>query len=73
MSAVILALVIAAIVGLGFLGMIAVLLIAMRSEGSCLSPTSAPHTRMERTARRLVGLYVRREFEKVQVRSDVRR
>jgi hypothetical protein len=73
MSAVIFALVITAIVGPGFLGMIAVLLIAMRTEGSYLSPTNAPHTRTERTARRLVGLYVRRELEKMQVRSDVRR
>jgi hypothetical protein len=64
MSPVILALAIAAIVGLGFLGMIAILLIAMRTEGLYLSPTSAPHTRTERMARRLVGLYVRRELEK---------
>jgi hypothetical protein len=73
MNAVILALVITAIVGLGFLGMIAALLIAMRTEGSYLSPTNAPHTRTERTARRIAGLYVRRELEKVQARSDVRR
>jgi hypothetical protein len=73
MNLVILILVIAAIAGLGFLAMIAILLIAMRTEGPYLSPTSAPHTRMERTARRLVGLYVRRELEKLPVRSDVRR
>lgn len=73
MSAAILALVIAAIVGLGFLGMIAILLIAMRTEGPHLSPSSAPHTRTERAARRLVGLYVRREPEKTPIRSDVRR
>jgi hypothetical protein len=73
MNPVILTLVIAAITGLGFLAMIAILLIAMRTEGPYLSPTSASHTRLERTARRLVGLYVRRELEKMPVRSDVRR
>ena len=45
MNPVILTLVIAAIVGLGFLAMFAILLIAMRTEGPYLSPTSAPHTR----------------------------
>lgn len=73
MNPVILTLVIAAITGLGFLAMIAILLIAMRTEGPYLSPTSASHTRLERTARRLVGLYVRRELENMPVRSDVRR
>ena len=73
MSPVILTLVIAAIVGLGFLAMLAVLLIAMRTEGPHLSPTSAPHTRTERAARRLVGLYVRRELENTSLRSDVGR
>lgn len=73
MNPVILTLVIAAITGLGFLTMIAILLIAMRTEGPYLSPTSASRTRLERTARRLVGLYVRRELEKMPVRSDVRR
>ncbi len=73
MNPVILTLVIAAITGLGFLAMIAILLIAMRTESPYLSPTSASHTRLERTARRLVGLYVRRELEKMPVRSDVRR
>jgi hypothetical protein len=69
---VILILAIAAMVGLGFLAMITILRIAMRTEGRCLSPASAPHTRMQRMARRLVGLYVRREREETPFRSDVR-
>jgi hypothetical protein len=73
MNPVILTLVIAAITGLGFLAIIAILLIAMRTEGPYLSPTSASHTRLEKTTRRLVGLYVRRELEETPVRSDVRR
>lgn len=73
MTPVILSLVIAAIVGLGFLAIFAILLIAMRTEGLSLSPSSASHTRAERAARRLVGLYVRRELENTSVRSDVRR
>jgi hypothetical protein len=71
MSPVILSLVIAAIVGAGFLAIFAILLIAMRTEGPYLSPSSAPHTHTERTARRLVGLYVRRELEETPVRSTL--
>jgi hypothetical protein len=72
-SPVILTLAIAAIVSLGFLTVFAILLIGMRSEGSYLSPSSAPHTRTERTARRLLGLYVRRELEKTPVQPGIRR
>jgi hypothetical protein len=73
MSTVILTLAIAAITSLGFLSVLVMLLIGMRTEGSRLSPTSAPHTRIENTARRLLGLYVRRELEKTPTRSDARR
>jgi len=73
MSTVILSLAIVAMLSLGFLAVFAVLLIGMRTEGSHLSPSSAPHTHAEILARRLTGLYVRRELEKTPVRPDVRR
>jgi type II secretory pathway component PulJ len=66
MSATILILVIAAMVSLGFLAMFVVLIIGMRTEGNHLSPSDALHTRMERAARRLLGVYVRRESRRPQ-------
>jgi hypothetical protein len=73
MSTIILGLALAAMVSLGFLAVFAVLLIGMRTEGGQLSPTSAPHTRTESMARRLTGLYVRRELQNVSARPDARR
>ena len=65
---------IAAVVSAGFLAVFVMLLIAMRTEGSHLSSSRAPHTRIESAARRLLGVYVRREFEKTSAQyGDVRR
>jgi hypothetical protein len=73
MNAIIIALAITVIVSIGFLAMFVVLRVAIRAEGSHLSPSSAPHTRTENAARGLLGLYVRREIEKTPVPSDIRR
>ena len=74
MSTTILILAIAAMVSLGFLAVFVVLIIGMRTEGNHLSPSDALHTRMESAARRLLGVYVRREIEKTPIRyDDVRR
>jgi hypothetical protein len=73
MSAVILMLAIAAMVGIGFLAVFVMLLVSMRTEGRHLSPSSSPHSRTESTARRILGLYVRRELHSTALRSDVRR
>jgi hypothetical protein len=72
MSAVVLILAIVAMASLGFLAIFVVLLIGTRSESSRLSPSSASHTRAESVARRILGLYVRREMEK-PTEYDVRR
>jgi hypothetical protein len=65
---------VAAVASLGFLAIIVMLHIGMRTEGSHLSPSSAPHTRIESANRRLLGVYVRRELEKTRVQyEDVRR
>jgi hypothetical protein len=73
MNAVILILAIAAMTGIGFVAVFAVLLIGMRTEGRRLSPSCASHTRTESVARRIVGLHVRRELEKTPVQYEVRR
>jgi hypothetical protein len=73
MSTVILILAIAAVVSLCFLVVFVMLLIGMRTEGSHLSPSGASHTRMESAARRILGLYVRRELEKTPVHYAERR
>jgi hypothetical protein len=66
MSATILILTIAATVSLSFLSVFVVLIIGMRTEGNHLSPSDAHHSRMESAARRLMGVYVRREIEKTR-------
>lgn len=66
MSATILVLAIAAMVSLGFLAVFVVLIIGIRAEGSHLSPSDARHTRVESAARRLLGVYVRREPRRPQ-------
>lgn len=73
MSTIILGLVLAAMVGLGFLAVFVTLLIGMRTEGRHLSPSGAPQSRMAGMARRISGLYVRRELEKRPARGHVRR
>jgi hypothetical protein len=60
-NTVILVLAMTAVMSIGFLAVFVMLLIGMRTEGSSLSPSSAPHTRMQGAARRLLGVYVRRE------------
>jgi hypothetical protein len=70
MSTTILILAIAAMVSLGFLVVFVLLIIGMRAEGSHLTPSNARHTRMESSARRLLGVYVRREIEKTPIRYD---
>lgn len=73
MSAVILILAIVAMASLGFLAVLVILLIGMRTEGSRLSPSTASHTRAQSAARRILGLYVRREIEKTPADCDVGR
>lgn len=73
MNTIILALAIVAVTGLAFLVLLVMLLIGMRTEGSHLSPSSESHTPIECAARRLLGVYVRREFEKSALQYDGRR
>ena len=74
MNTIILTLAIAAAMSLGFLVVFVMLLIGMRTEGSHLSPSSASHTRLGSAARRILGVYVRRELKETPVQyEDVRR
>jgi hypothetical protein len=73
MSAVILTLAIVAIPSFGFLTVFVILLIGMRTEGSQLRPSNVAHTRTESVARRILGLYVRREIETTPAECDLRR
>jgi hypothetical protein len=73
MSAVILTLAIVAMASFGFLTLFVILLIGMRAEGSQLRPSNAAHTRTESVARRILGLYVRREIETTPTECDLRR
>ena len=73
MNAVILILAVTAVASFGFPAVFVMLLIGMRTEGRQLSPSSASHTRTESVARRILGLYVRREVEKTPADYDVRR
>ena len=73
MNTIILILAISAVVSLGFLAVLMMLLIGMRTEGRHLSPSSSPHTRTESVARRILGLYVRRAIEETPVEYGVRR
>jgi hypothetical protein len=73
MNAVILILAVAAVASFGFPAVFVMLLIGMRTEGRQLRPSSASHTRMESLARRILGVYVRREIEKTPVEYDLRR
>jgi len=67
MNATTLILAIAATVSLGFLAVFVMLIIGMRTEGNHLSPSDAYHARMGSAARRLLGVYVRREIEKTPI------
>jgi hypothetical protein len=60
MNALIATLALAAIAGLALLAALALLLIGMRTEGTHLSPSGAPSSRIGGAVRRLLGLYVRR-------------
>jgi hypothetical protein len=74
MNAIALILAIATVVSLGFLALFMVLLIGMRTEGSQLRPSSAPHTRLGSAARRVLGLYVQRQHMESPLQyADVRR
>lgn len=73
MSVVVLILAIVAMASLGFVAVFVILLIGMRAESIRLSPSSASHTRAESVARRILGLYVRREIEETPAEYDVRR
>lgn len=74
MNAIALILAIATVVSLGFLAVFVALLMGMRTEGSHLRPSSAPHTRLRSVTRRLLGLYVQREHMESPVHyGDVRR
>lgn len=73
MSAVILSLTIVAMASFGFLALFVILLIGMRAEGSQLRPSNAAYTRTESVARRILGLYVRREIETTPAECELRR
>lgn len=73
MNTVIIVLAITAVASAGFLTVFVMLLIGMRTEGSQLSPSSAPHMRAESIARRILGLYVRRESGKTPAEYEARR
>jgi hypothetical protein len=73
MNTIIFALAIVTVTGLGFLVLLVMLLIGTRTEGRHLSPSSESHTPIESAARRLLGVYVRREPEKSAFQYDVRR
>jgi len=73
MDAVILIAATTAVASLGFLALLVVVFIGIRTEGSHLSPSGARHTRTETMARRILDLYVRRELEKTSVQHWVRR
>jgi hypothetical protein len=66
-NAIILVLAVAAVMSIGFLAVFVILLIGMRTESSSLSPSSAPQTRLQGAARRLLGVYVHRENEEAAV------
>jgi hypothetical protein len=73
MNAIILFPAVAVLVSFGFLVLFVILLIGMRTEASHLSPSSASHTGTQGLARRILGLYVRREPEKTPAQQCVRR
>jgi hypothetical protein len=59
MNAIIPILAITAVVALGLLAVFVMLIIGMRTEGSYMSPSSAPRTRAGYVTRRILGAYVR--------------
>jgi hypothetical protein len=63
MNAIVLILAGGAAVTLLLLAVFVMLLIGMRAEGTWLRPSSAPHTRAGSAARRVLGVYVRRQAE----------
>jgi hypothetical protein len=63
MNTITFALAIVAVTVLGFLVLLVMLLIGMRTEGSHLSPSSESRIPIESAVRRLLGVYVRREFD----------
>jgi hypothetical protein len=73
MNTIIFALAIVTVTGLGFLVLLVMLLIGMRTEGRHLSPSSESHAPIESAARRLLGVYVHRASEKSALQYDVRR
>ena len=72
MNTITFALAIVAVTGLGFLVLLVMLLIGMRTEGSHLSSSSEFRTPIESAARRLLGVYVHREFETPALRYNGR-
>jgi hypothetical protein len=65
MNAIVLILAGGAAVTLCLLAVFVMLLIGMRTEGARLKPSSASHTRTGNAARRVLGVYVRREIEEI--------
>jgi hypothetical protein len=74
MNAIVLILTGGAAVTLCLLAIFVMLLIGMRTEGTRLRSSNAPHTRAANAARRVLGVYVRREVKQTPAEfEDLRR
>ncbi len=60
------------IIGAGFLTLLVMPLIGMRTEGSRMRQSSAPNTRTGTAARLILGVYVRDQSQEISVRYDAR-
>ena len=70
MNAIVLILAGGAAVALLLLAVFVMLLIGMRAEGIQLRPSSATHTRTGSAARRVLGVYVRREVKETPAKFE---
>jgi hypothetical protein len=58
------------IVGAGFLTVLVMLLIGMRTEGSRMRQNSAPNSRTGTAARLILGVYVRDQSQEISAQYD---
>ncbi len=58
------------IIGAGFLTLLVMPLIGMRTEGSRMRQSSAPNTRAGTAARLILGVYVRDQSQEISVQYD---
>jgi predicted LPLAT superfamily acyltransferase len=70
MNAIVLILAGGAAVALLLLTVFVMLLVGMRAEGAQLRPSSAIHTRTGSVARRVLGVYVRREVKETPAKLE---